>query len=580
MRTLACARWVDTMTITVLLGLLVGSQSLVVPNRKHGRIQQKSSSFLFMGSKGNGNWLDNMLSPKSVNDMEEGDMMDFSISGNTPVISKYGRDTLQEVEGEEPRASAWGLVKDVVYGSLDQMKGVTSEPEQSNSAARLEVGYSDTVTPLLTPGAQLLSQYENVRRDQLPASRDSIDDIVEEDMFRSPARKAFDGTKDVLYSFADTLSWATTKNNPEERKLPKRIVNEYSENDFLLDDSLKEEMQRLVVEATDPKNNEWNKFQARQKINKMERRESQRKTQAQISQTIDTIKGAAYTVADITKGAVDTVSGIPEVTAQTVKTTRKSLDMTARTVRDIPYNIRQTVKQTKDNLEETKRVTKVVVQDVKSIPNVVKTKAIETQEEIAATKQKFQEAMQNLEEMIFQLKVWAGLEEPKPIVMAPTPLPTPQEFAIQVAKTVAAGFGQAAWFISKSLVGLGFAGLKSAFEQFTKPAAKNDADSISSATPPTKPIEERVVRQNTPISEITSVADVDVALDKEVSDALRLAEEALSVSMNSISDIEKGKVAFERDEQVTDALERAREAARTATRDARALEAILNQRKK
>eukprot|EP00550_Attheya_septentrionalis_P007192 CAMPEP_0198285366 /NCGR_PEP_ID=MMETSP1449-20131203/4677_1 /TAXON_ID=420275 /ORGANISM="Attheya septentrionalis, Strain CCMP2084" /LENGTH=564 /DNA_ID=CAMNT_0043982771 /DNA_START=292 /DNA_END=1986 /DNA_ORIENTATION=- len=564
------------MTITVLLGLLVGSQSLVVPNRKHGRIQQKSSSFLFMGSKVNGNWLDNILSPKSVNDMEEGDMTDFSIAGNTPVASKYGRGVLEEVEGEEPRASAWGLVKDVVYGSLDQMKGVT-EPEQ-NSAARLEVGYSDTVTPLLTPGAQLLSQYENVRRDQLPTSRDSIDDIVEEDMFRSPARKAFDGTKDVLYSFADTLSSAT-KNNPEEKKLPKRIVNEYSENDFLLDDSLKEEMQRLVVEATDPKNNEWKKFQARRKFKTMERRESQRKAQAQISQTIDTIKGAAYTVADITKGAVDTVTGIPEVTAQTAKNTRKSLDMTARTVRDIPYNIRQTVKQTKDNLEETKRVTKVVVQDVKSIPNVVKTKAIETQEEIAATKRKFQEAMENLEDMIFQFKVWAGLEEPKPIVIAPTPLPTPQELAIQVAKTVAAGFGQAAWFISKSLVGLGFAGLKSAFEQFTKPAVKNDADSISSVIP-TKPIEERGVRQNTPIAEITSVADVDVALDKEVSDALRLAEEALSVSMDSISKIERGQVAFERDEQVTDALERAREAARAATRDARALEEILNQRKK
>jgi hypothetical protein len=357
------------------------------------------------------------------------------------------------------------------------------------------------------------------------------------------------------------------------------MVNEYSENDFLLDDSLKEEMQRLVVEATDPKNNGWKQFQARRKLKKMERRESQRKAQAQISQTINSIKGAAYTVADVTKGAVDTVTGIPEATAQSVKKTKKSLDMTANTVRDIPYNIRQTVKQTKDNLEETKRVTKVVVQDIKSIPNAVKTKAIETQEEITATKRKFQESVENLEEMIFQFKVWAGLEEPKPIVIAPTPLPTPQELAIQVAKTVAAGFGQAAWFISKSLVGLGFAGLKSAFEQFTKPAVKNDADSISSVIP-TKPIEERGVRQNTPIAEITSVADVDVALDKEVSDALRLAEEALSVSMDSISKIERGQVAFERDEHVTDALERAREAARAATRDARALEEILNQRKK
>ena len=211
---------------------------------------------------------------------------------------------------------------------------------------------------------------------------------------------------------------------------------------------------------------------------------------------------------------------------------------------------------------------------------------------------------EGVDETITNVKVLVGVEQKKPAPpQVPPPKPrTAEELAWDVAGGVASVTGKAAWFVTVGAAKLTFAGAKLAFNKLTDTmvdhrtadAGMTDTVVASTAvveTPKPVSIEEDIKVVETPtkpsfgsffgntksqstvepvpttvveMTDSTSMTEQE-ALDKEVSDALKLAEKALSLANEGMDDAPKknGKKS-----ELDIALEKARKAAVTATAQA------------
>jgi len=321
-----------------------------------------------------------------------------------------------------------------------------------------------------------------------------------------------------------------------------------------------------------------------------------------ISKTSEKIAEIASVAKVSTESAVKVIQLIPS-----------KLDDALDEVKATPKKVEPKVNEIIDFVEDTKKGALNVVEDVKAIPTNV-------QNTVEATKKTVDDIGYMIDEFSTSLKVMAGVEIPKPkpprLPPPPPPMPlTPKEKALElagqagvvagqvagtVAKEAAKGTGKAVLFASKGVANGVFnilkVSMKSVMVAFTEAIMRNGkaeenlipgrqisertASSSRSRELIKKPDEEStVLRAKT----VTTLSEVDIELDREVTDALALAEEVLSASKDitaknelpsNVKTIPLSDVPVVETIQLDDVLRNAQIAAKEATKAAADVEKI------
>ena len=252
-----------------------------------------------------------------------------------------------------------------------------------------------------------------------------------------------------------------------------------------------------------------------------------------------------------------------------------------KAVQDTKESLLETQRQTQQTIQETKERTQKAIQTVQNLPQTVEMTVEESQRKVQDAAEKVRRASKQLEDLTFEAKVILGMEEPKP---KPPPPPksgeeVAKELAVKAAGTVASAAGNIAVEAGKGTVELGFTGAKMAWsalsskvqEKLDEKKQKEKNQIIAKTSQ---------VNTKTPVS----MAEVDPILDVEVTDALRVAQEALASAEKEQTEAE---LKSQRDDdlgdiktiEINEAVKRARNAAARAKRDAAELESMLKERR-
>lgn len=524
--------------------------------------------------------------------------------------------------------SGWSTFKDGIYGVVDVVKGLRREKTVNSITDRtLEVAYTDTVgarsetaasirkalsspTPQ-TPGSQLLEKYEKSLKTK-PNSSELNDISTGENLFTTESRKSFNSVKDTLYDTADSLK-KKRKGNEVEVTSSSVLASQYK---VPTKPSFNEEVSVKLISSNlegIKSNNPIKRFKAQRAI-AIEERKLQSKVQSeQRKQAFDSLKQMVFNFVESIQFIYQVILSIPSEVEKAIESTQYSLATTQTQIQDNFLEIQKAPAKIETFVEESKRSTletvetvqaipgqvekQIVdtkegivkaVEDVQAIPGNIERKINETKKSIEETKQGVENFVQKIEDITFDAKVLAGLEKARPPPPPPPPPPkTAQDIAIGVAGEAAKLAGKSAVVVATGTVGMGVAGAKLAWGAASNEIAKNKEKQqrpVSLEKIGVKEQEEsiaNVVSAVTAVNRPKTIAEIDPLLEKEVTEALRVAEEALSATENtattSVTPIRSIDGIPTMD--INEAVRKAKEAAFQARKDANDVETMLMERK-
>jgi archaellum component FlaC len=271
-------------------------------------------------------------------------------------------------------------------------------------------------------------------------------------------------------------------------------------------------------------------------------------------------KETLYATIDGIEKTGERVMRLPETCEKLLEKIEDSIDETSEKVQNvvedvtaIPERIQSAAQSMKDAADETVRITTVVAQDIQNIPEAIQENILQTSMKMDQTKESINQAVQQVQDLTFKTKVFVGLEKPIPLPPPPPPMPKPksnQQVALEIAGSFLATGGKVAWFLGKGLVFLGkglvsvgvtAANIGWSLYQDSK-RKQEERESLSKTSESAVVVEIPSLKTPTSLKQIDqkfemeesdksiSLAQIDPLLDRQVSEALRLASEALSQS--------------------------------------------------
>ena len=542
----------------------------------------------------------------------------------------------------------WSIIKDVFYNILDSASTIPkvvmgsnkNQIEHSILNRKLAVAYSDTVEfknqnqigiSLLADDTNKANEAQLVKQYTTSLSSSGKDRSDGDDLFRSDTRKSFDAAKDGIYdlftgstskkesTMGDIANGAAKKKTPIENiirtsSIPTDVttfkpVSKPSNNKDTT-------MTKLTPYFADlNSSNPITVAKAKFAIAMKERTQRRRIQEQKRREAVDDAKQKVFTVIDAIQSFATLILNLPKQIEDSIQTAEEAIQQTKlqtiQTVKDvqaIPSKVKQTVKDTKRSVEDTQRAALKTVEEVKSIPQKIEQSVVNTKKSIKETKQGVENFVQKAEDLTFDAKVIAGLEQPKPKPPPSPPPPPPpkssKEIAMDVAGTVAKTTGKLALdsvvVVGKGTIGLTTNAVKIAYSAATAPKErtmveakkekketkrehkgsllsrftksidlkKDDAAAKAKAKASTSVVEPSIEIPKT-------IGEIDPLLEKEVADALRSAEEALDSAKREENNPKTSLTNIE----INVALEKARLAAAQARTDAEELEQMLEQKK-
>jgi len=427
--------------------------------------------------------------------------------------------------------SGWDNLKSVVYGSADIVGSLTEKIKGGSQESDVQGGYSSVERSIFdsaSPGQRLMNEYRARSFSSSSSSAQSPSSFVKVKTEPAPTRSAFDTFKGAVYGSVDAASQVLSgdsNDNKERLESFKPLVQptlsspEIQQNLQNLDSN--NIIKRKIAEG---KIKNWEE-EEKKRQRTLEREEAARKFKESVYQVGDAVVATAEALSTIPSKLSKAAEGTARVATQIQNEVEKvptKVDTVVSSVASIPVKVESTVKTT---VEATTKTAK----DVASIPTKIKTSVKETQQKVNA-------AVETVDEVTTKLKVMAGLEKPvpKPPKTPPPPPPTAAEIARKIAgdvvKGAAVGTAKATWWVGKSAAVAAWNGVQAATGN-----VKNEVQLGPSTNRSTPMVTESSASK---ASDATTPSPTDSDVDKEVQEALRLAQSAIDFADK---DAEKSK---------------------------------------
>ena len=304
-----------------------------------------------------------------------------------------------------------------------------------------------------------------------------------------------------------------------------------------------------------------------------------------------------YDFVDSIQTLYEVLVNLPSEVEKSFEATQYEIERTVEELQRTPEKFQQVVQGTRKSVEETQNNYLKIVNDVQQVPKKVADSVVGTIKEAQAiptkvnnsisetkrsTKRTIDETRKGVETFVQETKYILRLEQrpPPPPVPPNSPEELRKELALKVAKEAAFFVGKASVVIAQSTASMAVDGVKFALQavktaQEKSKKEKKDRDTIRVVAPITK--------SSSPVIPL-SIADIDPMLEKEVAEALRLADAAVNaptVLQPSIKVLRRPKsvAVTSNDIDINASVNRAKLAAQNAQRDAAELEVFLNKRR-
>ena len=304
----------------------------------------------------------------------------------------------------------------------------------------------------------------------------------------------------------------------------------------------------------------------------------------------------------------DALVKLPSEVEKSVEATQYQFEKTVEELQRAPEKFQQVVQGTRKSVEETQKTTLKIVNEVQQVPKKVGGVVVGTVKEVQAiptkvnnsisdTKRSIEETRKGVENFVQETKYGTGIEQrpPPPPPPAKAPEELRKDLALKVAKEAAVFAGKASVVIAQSTAGMAVGGVKLALQAVKTAQEKSKKERKDGDMVRERRVVAPIARSSSPVIPM-SIADIDPMLEKEVAEALRLAEAAVnappvlqqapkplveSKPKPAIKVLRRPKpVAISpNDIDINEAVNRAKLAAQYAKRDAAKLEDFLNKRR-
>lgn len=452
---------------------------------------------------------------------------------------KFVRPTYSKVSENKPaKKSDWNSFKSAFYGASDSIQILADTLSSGEDGEFIGDGYGDTIEDIIfsessgeTPGQRLMKEYQR----QAP-----LQSNVDEEAERTEL-SAFDSIKEGIYGTVDSVSGLFSSDQDDHYKPPPPIASFKPVTEASLAASREVKIALPNLTST----NIIKKIKARRSIEQWEEEQQVQKGN-QKENVFSQIKSSFYAVSDVVNRSLETVTAIPEAVDQSAVNTQRFVVSSAKWVVSFPRRsqqfvdevgtVRRRVQSKADkvqaSVENGIQITRTVIEDVKNIPDTVQNKVLKM-------KRTANETVTAAEDAVYNVKVLAKLEnpKPKPPKTRPPKLVTAKDIAFKVARSAGAFTAKGVWTIGKGAASLGW---KEAKSMFTGISSKRRGVGIEKKTP------EEMVR-----TVAASAARFEVGIDSEVAAALELADEALELASDN---------TMSSPEDVDDFMRRAKEA--------------------
>eukprot|EP00559_Dactyliosolen_fragilissimus_P002090 CAMPEP_0184871824 /NCGR_PEP_ID=MMETSP0580-20130426/40940_1 /TAXON_ID=1118495 /ORGANISM="Dactyliosolen fragilissimus" /LENGTH=684 /DNA_ID=CAMNT_0027374535 /DNA_START=973 /DNA_END=3027 /DNA_ORIENTATION=- len=527
------------------------------------------------------------------------------------MIKKDEEDTKPMETKEEESYSTANLAADVI--STFQLAAspiadiATAEPKEDTPGSRLLRQYK----------ASLPGNYESNLNNNLLTqdTKDSNENLpltspYEEDLYKNQAQKAFDSVKEGLYGVLDSLRGEKDKTNEINNNIENKgnipntnaqFTSSYSSptamssppviravaKPSINNDQATTELTPYLQELSSP--DPIVRIKATLAIKAAESKRKRNEENAKRKDFLDNVKSTAFASIDTVQATTKAIGTIPSTVETKIEESIELAENLKTKVQSIPSEVSNTI-------ETTQETTNQIIQEVTAIPKKVETTIDQTTQSILSTKEAIEaiptnvsskitevkqtatQITQSIEDLTYEAKVLTGIEKRKPKPPPPPPVRTNSEivteFTTKAGWFVAKNTGKTAWFLTKGAVSLGASGAKIAYRAVIDRNSKKDNLTAPNPALERNDVTEAVLELE---EDILSLAEVDPSLEKEVMDALRMANEAL----NSSAKFEERKK--EQDKailEISQAMKKAKEAAKIAQNEAKELEDMVRQMKK
>lgn len=511
-------------------------------------------------------------------------------------------------------ASSWDAFKDGLYNFVDFITRANTRNTIENTITnrKMAIAYSDTVEAQIEknnrkkpiaiqpPSAASLAAVEQNLLNQYQASLKNTDLSNGENLYQSDLRKSFDSGKDIIYGTIDSL----TLNNANVNK--SSFFPDTHEK-FKVATKLSVNRDEAVAEyASDlASSNPIKRLKANLAIAANERRRKRRLEQERRAETVNSIKQILYDFVDSIQILYDFLVNVPGELEKSLEMTQYEIEKAVVEIQKTPEKIQQIVEGTKKTAKETQKATVNIFNEAQQVPKKVGDAVVGTVKEVQAiptkvnnsieeTKRSIEETKKGVEYFVQDAKYRTGIE------IRPRPPPTPpkakspeelgREIALKVAKEAVLFAGKASIVIAQGTADMAVGGVKVAL-QAAKTAQENSKERKDSDMASERQLVTPIVTSAPPVTPL-SIAEIDPSLEKEVSEALRLAEAAVNepkavqilksgAKTNVTSEVSRKTrpVAISPNNiDINDAVKRAKLAAKNAQRDAAELEELLKKR--
>lgn len=560
-----------------------------------------------------------------------------SVSVSSPVPDASSQE-------EEIGDSSWGAFKDGIYTFVDFITRANSKKTTSNSIKnrKMAVAYSDTVEAQIgnqngrrrskskpiaikPPASSPVRDYAEMEQNLLLQYQASLKtspfienkDISNgENLYQSDLRKSFDSGKDVIYGTIDSLTAKKgKKGNNNEGSAASLFPNTHEGFKVATKPSMnRDERVAILAEyASDlTSTNPIKRLKANLVIAADERRRKRRLERERREATVNGIKQILYDFVDSIQILYEVLVKLPSEVEKSVEATQYQIDRTVEELQRAPEKFQQVVQGTMKSVEETQKTTLKIVNEVQQVPKKVGGVVVGTVKEVQAiptkisnsishtkrsieeTKRSIEETRKGVENFVQETKYRTGLEQrPPPPAKAPEELR--KDLALKVAKEAAVFAGKASVVIAQSTAGMAVGGVKLALQAAKTAQEKSKKERKDGDMVRERRVVAPIARSSSPVTPM-SIAEIDPMLEKEVAEALRLAEAAVnappvlqqapkplveSKPKPAIKVLRRPKpVAISpNDIDINEAVNRAKLAAQNAKRDAAELEDFLNKRR-
>ena len=457
------------------------------------------------------------------------------------VSSSRGSKAIKTSKIRSEKPSGWDVLKSTLYGTVDGVGSLSEKLKGGGEDTGVQGGYSTiekTIYSNASPGQRLMNEY---RARSSPSSSSSSATPGQSSSSATtsdiPKTSAFDTFKGVVYDSVDVASQVFSGDLDD---------SDDSLQSFkpLVQPSLSStEVQKALPDLQS--NNIIKRKIAEGKIQNWEEKETKRQRDLEREEKARKFKESVYQIGDAVLASAEALSGVPSVVSSAVDETGKiakkvktevnkvpgKVDAVVNTFSAIPVKVKATSDQVLDSVKESVQSTKKAVDEVKTIPTKIEASA-------KSTKQKVDAAVTAVDEVATNVKVFVGLEKPKPKPpkTPPPPPPTASEIGMKVAGSVvtgvATGTAKLAWWAGKGAAVAAWNGVQSA-------TGKTKAEEVP--TSPAVSLTELPETTKAPEKRPSSITSSDDDVDKEVQEALRLAQSAIDFADRDSEEGRKGK---------------------------------------